>query len=106
MTSTSTMSMMPQARTNTQRECITEQNNDPVRLMSQESGCELIEQQVEGNTLRWQMRCAMDQGEATAQGRFTLNGDEADGEMLMEMSMQGMPVSMEMLWSGRRVGDC
>ncbi len=106
ITSSSSMSLLPQVQTQTQRECISANNNDPVSMMAEQPGCELLDRQVESQTLRWRMRCSMEQGEAIAEGRFTLNGDSAHGEMVMEMSMQSMPVTMEMQWSGKRMGDC
>lgn len=106
ITSSSTMSLMPQAQTRTQRECINAEDSDPVRLMAKQPGCELLERQIEKQTLRWRMRCSMEEGEATAAGEFILDGDSARGKMVMEMSMQNMPVTMEMQWRGRRIGDC
>jgi hypothetical protein len=89
---TSKMPMMPQPRTETSTDCITEENVDPT------------EQFVD--TMKWAMECRTGEGVMNGTGRLTANGTTANGGMEMKFSAQGMDMTIETEWKGKRIGDC
>ena len=108
MTSTMTMTMMPEPRSNTVRECIENDKLSPEDFnMDKESPCDITDMNVEGNTARWSISCAP-AGGPVMEGRweFTSDGDSISGKGSMSAEISDQQMGFDMTWVGKRVGDC
>jgi len=105
MTRTNPMTGEPTTETNTR--CVKETSFNPSAMMQDAQGCELIKDEVNGDTLTFTMECSMEQGaRATVDGQFQTDGQTGSGNMDMTMNMGEMNMSMNMKWTSKRVGDC
>ena len=108
MTSTMTMSMMPQPRTTTTMECIEEDELNPEDFnMDEENPCAIKDVKVDGNTAHWTISCPAGNGMVMdGQWEVTSHGNKLSGSGSMETEMAGQKMSIEMSWEGKRIGDC
>ena len=106
VTTTLSMSMMPQQRVETVKECVTEDVFSAENMLQDVQSCSFIERKVTGNTLSWTMECATDAGPAQGKGQFTSHGKSADGTMEMTMNAQGQTFTTKMIWQGKHIGPC
>jgi hypothetical protein len=106
VTTTRRMSMMPGEQVDTRQQCITEADSDPSANMDPGGDCQVVERTESANAVEWRVQCNMEGTPATGIGRMQSEGATATGSIRVEMSVQGVPASFEMEWSGRRLGDC
>lgn len=108
MTTTMTMSMMPQPQTNTVNECINEDEINPESFnMDEDNPCNITEVVINGNTARWSINCPTEAGPAMeGQWEFTSNGDSISGSGNMSTEFSGQTMAFDMTWKGKRVGPC
>ncbi len=108
MTSTMTMSMMPQPQTTTVLECIEENTLNPEDFnMDKDSPCMITDVTVEGNTTRWSINCPTEGGPVmSGKWEVTSNGDSLSGKGTMSTEFSGQKMGFNMTWEGKRVGDC
>ena len=106
VTTTMSMSMMPQQRVETVKECVTEDVFSAENMLQDDQSCTFIERKVSSNTLSWTMECATDAGPAQGKGQFTSHGKSADGTMEMTMIAQGQTFTTKMIWQGKHIGPC
>ncbi len=99
---------MPDMGPITRRECVEESSFSPDDFQKDmEGGCTISDVKATASTLTWKLSCsAMQGGEMTGRGRFESKGDTISGTMDMQMSVNGQPMSMQVRWSGKRVGPC
>ena len=69
-------------------------------------GCELLDDNLQGNTLTYSLVCNVQGTQATIEGVYTTEGDVGSGSMNMEMSFGNQTMSMENIFDARRLGDC
>lgn len=108
MTSTMTMSMMPQPQTTTVSECIEEDEISPESFnMDQDNPCSITDIAIDGNTARWSISCPI-QADQTMKGQwqFTSSGDSITGSGSMSADFAGQQMAFDMSWTGHRTGDC
>ena len=108
MTSTMSMSMMPQPQVTTVMECIEEDTLNPEDFnMDEENPCSISEVDTEGNTTRWSINCPVEDG-AVMEGQWevTSNGDTLTGKGEMTAEIAGQEMGFNMNWEGKRIGDC
>jgi len=108
MTSTMTMSMMPQPQVTTVMECIEEDTLNPEDFnMDEENPCSISEASTKGNTTRWSINCPVEGG-AVMEGQWevTSTGDSLTGKGDMTTEIAGQKMGFGMSWEGKRVGDC
>lgn len=105
-TMTRTNPMTGDPTTETTQECIKQNSFSPSEMMKNAEGCELIDENLDGSTLTFQMECSMQGSKATVDGTFQTEGDTGKGNMTMEMNMGEMSMDMEMDWTSKRLGDC
>ncbi|MFC1777202.1 DUF3617 domain-containing protein [Pseudomonadota bacterium] len=108
MTSTMTMSMMPQPQTTTVLECIEEDELDPESFnMDEDTPCDITDVTTDGNTARWSINCPTEGG-AVMEGHWevTSNGDSLTGKGEMTTEMAGQKMGFNMNWQGKRIGKC
>jgi hypothetical protein len=107
VSTTMTSPMFPQPRVHTQQECMKDSEISPETLAPDDGGeCSMMDTKVSGNTLSWSMQCNTPGGAMKGQGSFESKGDSGSGNMQMNMTVEGQPFSMEMVWKGRRIGSC
>ncbi len=104
MTRTNPMTGEPTTETNT--ECVKETSFNPSDMMQDAQGCELVKDELNGDTLTYRMECDMQGTRATVDGMFQTDGQTGKGNMDMKMSMGEMDMTMKMDWTAKRVGDC
>ena len=108
MTSTITMTMMPQPQTTTVMECIKEPELNPEDFnMDEDNPCNISEVAIDGDTASWSINCPTEGG-AVMEGKweFTSAGDSISGSGTMSMDYAGQEMGFEMSWAGKRTGDC
>ncbi len=105
--STSQVPSMSQAIGDTVTRCIQEESIDPTKLLSDSQVCTVSAKKVTGNSMSWNMDCAM-QGmlKANGRGEFTSMGDTAKGLTEMTANMNEQVLNIKATWIGRRVGEC
>jgi len=105
MTRTHPLTGEPTTETNTR--CVQETSFNPSDMMADAEGCELLDEDLNGDTLTFRMECSMEEGmTATVNGEFQSDGDSGSGSMDMNMDMGEMKMTMDMEWTSKRVGDC
>jgi hypothetical protein len=108
MTSTMTMSMMPEPKTTVASECIKEDILNPETFnMDEENPCSITDVKIDSNTANWSINCPT-QGGPVMQGEWqvTSHGDSLTGKGQMTTELGGQKVGFDMSWKGKRVGDC
>lgn len=83
------------------RQCMTRDERVPQREDPSQS-CEMLEQDVSGDTVSWTMRC--DGSEST--GEVTYSGDSLEGSMHMTTQNGGGEMAMTSHMQGHRIGPC
>lgn len=108
MTSTMTMTMMPEPRTNMVKECIKDDELSPESFnMDEDNPCNITDVTIEGNTASWSISCSMGSGPVMdGQWEFTSNGDSISGSGSMDTEFSGQKMGFNMTWEGKRIGDC
>jgi len=108
MTTTLTMSMMPQPQINTVKECIEKGELDPESFnMDKENPCAITEVSIDGDTARWLISCPTPNGPPMAgKWEMTSHGATVSGSGMMSAEFSGQKMSFDMTWEGKRIGDC
>ena len=108
MTTTMTMSMMPQPQTTTIEECIEETELDPEDFtMDEENPCDINDVEIDSDTASWSIVCPAGNGmEMAGSWEFTSHGDSLNGKGSMSADMAGQKMDFDMSWEGKRIGDC
>jgi len=100
----------------TTTQCITkEMANDPKNTVPQAPAgrggrgmpdtCKMSDYKMMGNTATFTMKCDPPNA-MTISGEFVYGADSYEGTMKMDMDRGGQPMSMNMKYSGKRLGDC
>ena len=71
-----------------------------------ETRTEWIKDDLDGDTLMFQMECGVQGGSAMIDGQFQTDGETGKGNMDMTVNAGGMNMQMNMNWTARRLGDC
>ena len=103
---TRTNPMTGEPITETRSECVKESKFNPASMMQGTQGCDLTEDNLDGDTLHFQMACDMEGGKALIEGQFQTDGETGKGNMDMSVNAGGMNMKMNMNWTARRTGDC
>jgi hypothetical protein len=108
MTSTMTMSMMPNPQVNTVKECIEKDQLDPESFnMDKDSPCAITDVSIDADTASWQINCPTPNGPAMiGKWQMTSYGDTVSGSGTMSAEFSGQKMSFDMTWEGKRIGDC
>ncbi len=99
-------SMMPEPRVETRTECVTDEEWDAERLMSQAQGCSFSDVEASAGRLSWDVECTGPGGRMTGRAVYVSEGDSVDGKMDMAMQSGQTSVTMAMKFDGRRIGEC
>ena len=105
-TTMTTSSSMTGTTTRSISECRAEEKFDPTSMVENAKGCELVENELSGNTLTYTMNCDVDGGQGIMRGMYEIDGDQGHGRMDMEFSFGGQTMVIENSFTARRLGDC
>ena len=92
--------------TQTTSNCMADEEFDPKTMAEGAEGCEITDNNLDGNTLTFTMACNMQGAEVTMKGLYAVEGDEGEGSMNMEMSFGGQTMTMENTFTAKRIGEC
>lgn len=84
-------------------QCITKEDLVP-RQQTAQQDCELLESEIEGDTVTWKMRCQSEGGPITSSGRMIYHGDSFEGTV--ETISEQIPGGMRQIMKGSRNGPC
>ena len=104
-TNTTTSSLTGESVTETTQQCITETMLDPTSMMK-EQNCELLSEELEGDTLRFSMECEIQGMKSTSNGVIQTDGENSEGSMNINMNLGEMIMTMDLNWVATRIGDC
>lgn len=104
MTTTMQVEGMPQGMgggmpPSVSRECLTQKD---IVSPDKEENCEVVKQDISGNTISWKIQCNNDGEISDMDGHHTYNGDTMEG--IMHMNEHGMKATAHT--TGKRVGPC
>jgi hypothetical protein len=105
-TTTNFNPMTGQQESQTNVECEVDNYFDPAATMEQGQGCEIVESTLEGETLTFDVSCNVEGGQMNMHGKYTSDGDNAQGVMEMEISFNGQIFNSTGTWAAKRIGDC
>lgn len=105
-TMTRTNPLTGEPTTETTRDCVKRTSFSPSQVMKDAKGCDLVKEELNGDTLTFQMKCSMQGSQATMDGSFQTDGQTGKGHMDMTMKAGEMNMTMNMEWTAKRVGDC
>ncbi len=108
MTSTMTMSMLPEPKVRTYTQCIEEDQLDPSQLtMDEDNPCNISDVVMDDDSASWTINCPL-QGDMMMAGQwnFTSSGETITGSGSMAVDAAGMKMELTMSWDGKRIGDC
>ncbi len=106
MTTTSTNTMMPEPIVTTNEVCVEGNEFNPEDMVQDMDSCEVLTESVQANRLRYGMQCQVEGGEATIEGEYTVNGDEGQGSMSMNMKMGPIVMDVNVDWQSVYLGPC
>ena len=101
-----TTNSMTGTTTDTSTTCMVEEEFDPMSMLEGTADCELTENTLSGNTLSYSMSCNIQGAVSQIQGVYKVDGDEGEGTMNMEMDFGGQKMTMENVFTAKRIGDC
>jgi hypothetical protein len=84
-------------------QCITEKDLIP-QSQQQNDKCDFLDQSINGNTVKWTVKCESGGGTMTSQGSITYFGDHFDGTI--ETRGSQIPSGMTQTMKGKRLGNC
>ncbi len=88
----------------TNRVCIAKNSKDDDYIPRRDN-CRVLESKRSGNKLTYKMACTGKDAMNVA-GEITYGTNSYEGRMLMSGRMEGGPMEMTQVFSGKRVGDC
>ena len=93
-------------QTNTQTQCIEEEEFDPNQFLQGQEECTMVEQNVSGNTLTFEMECNAQGTRSSMTGEMSITDDTGTGSMQISMEVAGQKFDMKMDFDSKRLGDC
>ncbi|GAA3901258.1 hypothetical protein GCM10022228_09960 [Halomonas cibimaris] len=98
---------MPE-RTDTERQCITAQDlqSADFGFVEEEQGCELLDQEIRADGLRYTMICRGEGGEATIDGEMRFMGERIEGDVTIDTDSPIGKMTMNTRIEGTYQGEC
>ncbi|OIO67492.1 MAG: hypothetical protein AUJ57_11315 [Zetaproteobacteria bacterium CG1_02_53_45] len=87
------------------RQCMLDENS-MAQQSSENSGCRILEQQKNGDTLNWKVSCESEQGRADISGSLTWSGDSMQGTTAITTDPGGQQMTVITRMQGKRLGPC
>ncbi|MBC7803380.1 MAG: DUF3617 family protein [Candidatus Parcubacteria bacterium] len=101
-----TSSMIPAPQTDTRVQCVSpEDARDPTRFTSRNeiAGCSITPGELSAGTFEWTVQC---QQGLRGTGKAIIAGATIEGEMRMNVDLQGVKMEITAQTRGRRLGPC
>ena len=105
------MPNMPNMPPMTMNQCITKEDAaDPQKMVppsgrgNQASDCKMSDYKTAGNTVTFTVTCPSQN--SSMSGEFVYGADRYDGTMKMDLARGGQTMTMNMKYTGKRLGDC
>lgn len=91
-----------------EQSCMTEPVFDPVSMMGDQQGCDVLNERIAGNSVDYDVACIDDQAAGKAEGHFsfTIDGDRGNGQVDLTMHVGGQSMNMQFSMDAKRIGDC
>ncbi len=91
-----------------EQSCMKETVFDPMSMMGEEEGCEIMNEVISGNSVDYDIACVDDQQLGKAEGHFsfTIDGDRGNGEIDLTMTIGEESMNMQFNMDAKRIGDC
>lgn len=95
-------------QTNNDRQCITQEELDSADFgfIEEEEGCELLNQDINADSLSYSMVCRADGGEANIEGEMRFMGERIEGDVEIFTQSPMGEMTMNTHIEGERLGDC
>lgn len=88
-------------------QCITAENNSPIRHLVKDGSCKTTETSNTDGTFRWKVECTKGKSNLSkGQGEFKLEGNTARAVFEMTTQFQGKETTSKATWAGTRIGEC
>jgi len=89
----------------TMKVCTRKARPDPRDIMHTQKDCTATHYRQTGDSISFDIVCT---GDATMTGNavFTVHGDDVQGKIHAAMNSGGQPTTMDMTYTGTRIGDC
>lgn len=91
-----------------EQECVRDDTFDAASMLDDSEGCEISNEVVGDKTIDYDMTCTDPGTSGSVKGHFSfkIDGDQGSGNADMTMDMGGQTMSMSMVMTAKRVGDC
>jgi len=84
-------------------QCIS--GDEPIPQAQQQSDkCRLVENEIDGDRVSWELHCESDGGTLTSRGEIVYQGDRFEGTVVSQGGRLQGGITQRM--TGKRVGDC
>ena len=94
------------AQEHVSQECITNDSITPEQLMQNAKNCEILDKEIEPNSMSWTVRCTNADIEMLGQGSIQTTKTTLNGLMNITASVNGQEVVMSTSWEGKYIGEC
>ena len=94
------------AQEHVSQECITNDSITPEQLMQNAKNCEILDKEIESNSMSWTVRCTNADIEMLGQGSIQTTKTTLNGLMNITASVNGQEVVMSTSWEGKYIGEC
>jgi hypothetical protein len=90
-----------------ERHCMKDAIFDPVGLMGDKQGCEVMNETMTSNSIDYDLACNGEKpGQAEGHFSFTIDGDRGNGKVDLNMIFGDQSMTMQYTMDATRVGDC
>jgi len=89
----------------TSRTCVVKGANDESFVPKRQGECKTVDSKRTGSKYTFKMVCD-GKNKMTIVGEMTYSADKYDGKHKMSGTMDGTPMEVTQIFSGKRVGDC
>jgi len=88
------------------QDCITENITKPEQFMQNAQGCEVLNKNVDSDTMRWTVSCNNADIEMIGEGNLQSTETTLTGSMKITATVNDQEMVMNTSWEGRYIGDC
>lgn len=90
----------------TSQDCITQSNITPEEMMKDAEGCQILNANVDANSMQWTISCQNEGVEMLGEGSAESAGTTITGGMNISATFDGQDMVMSTNWEGKYIGDC
>ena len=90
----------------TSQDCIDDSNITPEEMMKDAQGCNILESDVDKNSMTWTISCKNNGVEMIGKGHANSDGNTVSGGMNISATVNEQDVTMSTKWEGKYIGAC